>query len=129
MKFGWGDYLPETAPFVESWLDDEAKKYAGCDDGFAKYYDYWKSATEHNLGCGFCCKLFFYDEKPIGVIALGEQEGIFTIMEYIIAPELRGKGYGSAALCELLSESRKIIGRDIDYAEAVIFLNNIYIKY
>ena len=43
---------------------------------------------------------------------------MFTIQEFIVSPNHRGKGYGSAILKELLNCSNDIIGQDISIAEA-----------
>lgn len=125
MKYTWKDYTSEQMQTVESWLDTEALKYTGCDEGFDAFYEYWKNSDETTLGADFWCKVISDDAKPFGVIALSLYNGVLTVMEYIIAPVMRGKGYGTTALREFLVNSEQIIGNRIDTAKAVIFPTNI----
>jgi hypothetical protein len=53
-----------------------------------------------------------------------DESGEFCVSEYIVAQALRGKGFGTAALLELLKNGYTIIGHDIKKAYAVIFPNN-----
>lgn len=43
MKFAWEDYSVTYKDIVESWLDEDAKKFAGCDNGFEEYYNFAES--------------------------------------------------------------------------------------
>ena len=38
MKYNWIDYRTEYRETVDSWLDDSAKRFTGCSDGFDDYY-------------------------------------------------------------------------------------------
>ena len=41
MKYVWSDYSKDFAKVVDSFLDEEAVKNTGCDEGFDVYYQYW----------------------------------------------------------------------------------------
>jgi len=126
MKFEWVDYTTEYSRVVESWLDREAKRFTGCDDGWDDFFDYWCNEGDHKKGENFWDKVVFEGSTPFAVIALGMNDnGEFIISEYIVDPKKRGKGCGTAALRELLANSTEIIGKDIRTAEAVIYPNNI----
>ena len=125
MKYDWIDYSSEHKLLVDSWIDAAAAKFTGCDDGFDEYYKYWINEPETKLGKNFWAKTINENGAPIGVIAIGLWEGVFTISEYIISPNKRGKGIGTAALSELLVHAKTILGIKIEKAQAVIFPNNI----
>lgn len=55
---------------------------------------------------------------------IGLWDSVFTISEFIIRPDRRGKGLGSSALMELLTRSENILGIKIKDADAVIFPDN-----
>lgn len=124
MKYDWIDYTPEYKEIVDSWMDEDAKRFTGCDEGFDAYYQYWSNEPETKPGDNFWVKVIIADTIPVGVIAIGLSDNIFTISEIIVKPDSRRKGLGSSALLELLTHSEKIIGVKIKDANAVIFPNN-----
>lgn len=121
MKFSWTDY-DISMSFIEDWLDDETIRVTGLDDGFRDFYEYWKS--EDTSGETFRCKAVSENDIPFAVIAVGKNEGKYTIMEFIIKPEERNKGKGTQLLKELLEKSTNILGQEIISAEAVIYPSN-----
>lgn len=125
MKYNWIDYTIEYATLVEQWMDEDAQKYTGCDEGWENYINYWKNDSGTQWGVNFWCKLICEKSIPFAVIAIGFYDNRVTISEFIVAPEYRGKGYGTTALRELLSYGIEIIGLKIESAVAVIFPNNI----
>ncbi len=126
MKFKWVDYIIEYSRVVDSWIDPEAKRFTGCDDGWDDFFDYWSNYEHNKIGENFWGKVVFEGSTPFAVIALGMiDDKEFVISEYIVDPQKRGKGYGTAALRELITNSAEIIGKDIRTAEAVIYPNNI----
>ncbi|MBQ8548145.1 MAG: GNAT family N-acetyltransferase [Lachnospiraceae bacterium] len=125
MKFTWEDYSATYKDIVETWLDEEAKKFTGCDDGFEEYYNYWINDVDTKLSENFWAKVIIQDNIPVGVMTIALWENVFTISEYIIRPDYRGKGIGSSALAELLAESKMILGIEISDACAVIYPNNV----
>jgi len=125
MKYEWIDYTSAYREMVDSWIDEDAKRFTGCDEGFDEYYQYWINDPETKLGKNFWAKIIIADADPVGIIALGLWDAVFTISEFIISPDRRGKRLGSSALMELLARSKSIIGVSIKDADAVIFPNNI----
>ena len=126
LKYGWVDYSKDYREIVESFLDDEAIKSTGCDDGFEAFYTYWMSEEDTRLNENFWFKVISTDQKPIAIIAIAKSpQNEFTVSEFIIAPTERRKGHGKAILKELLSNSSTILGERIDLARAVIFPSNI----
>lgn len=122
MKFEWTDYNPDTMSFVENWIDDEAVNATGLDDGFYDFYEYWKN--ENIPDENFWCKIVFENNEPFAVIAIGKNEGKHIIMELVIKPTNRNQGKGTLLIKELLANSEKILGQEINSAEAVIFPSN-----
>ena len=123
--FEWKDYSRDFEDTVNSFLDAEAVKNTGCDDGFNKYYEYWLADKETVFNKNFWCKVIFDGNFPIAVISVFKaSNGEFIVSEFIVSPALRGKGYGTKILQELLSSSNKIIGQNIEIAKAVIFPSN-----
>ena len=121
MNYVWEDYSSKYSEKIEAFLDSEAIKYTGCEDGFDNFYSYW----EEELRANFWCKVILIENEPIAIIAFAKApDNIFTIQEFIVSPNNRGKGYGSAILKELLAHSKKIIGQDIFVAKAVIYPDN-----
>lgn len=125
MKFTWDDYSATYKDVVETWLDGDAKRFTGCDDGFEEYYTYWVNEPDTKLGENFWAKIILQEKLPVGVLVLARWENIFTVSEYIISPDYRGNGIGSSALVELLTESKMILGVEILNANAVIYPNNV----
>ena len=102
MKYNWIDYRTEYRETVDSWLDDTAKRFTGCSDGFDDYYQYWINDNETKNGKKFWAKMILIENKPVGVIALGYSDESLIISEFLISPEMRGKGLGSSILNELI---------------------------
>ena len=123
MEFIWVDYCPDYENQVDALFDSDAIKFTGCDEGFKAFYDYWLP----ELGQGaFWSKIVFYGDVLIGVLALAKTpEGTFSIQEFVVSPEYRGKGYGTRILIELMAYSKQIIGEEILVANAVIYPNNV----
>jgi len=124
-NFTWIDYSTTYKGVVETWLDEEAKRFTGCDDGFEEYYNYWVNEADTQLGENFWAKVICKENTPVGIIVFGMWDDLFNVSEYIISPDDRGKGIGSAALAELMLESKMILGVEITEACAVIYPNNI----
>lgn len=125
MKFTWDNYSATYKDIVETWLDEDAKKFTGCDEGFEEFYNYWVNEAETKLGENFWAKIILQEDIPVGVLVIALWENAFTVSEYIISPNYRGNGIGSSALAELLTESKMILGVEILNASAVIYPNNI----
>ena len=125
MKYTWIDYNSAYAKMVDSWLDEDAMRFTGCDEGFEEYYQYWVNDADTKIGENFWAKIIIADAEPIGIVTLGLWENVFTISELIICTDRRGKQFGSSALTELIAHSKDIIGVEIQEAKAVIFPNNI----
>ena len=125
MKYEWFDYSSEFKMLVDSWIDDEAARFTGCDDGFDEFYGYWINEPETKLGENFWAKIINENGTPVGVITIGLWEGVFTISEFIVRPDKRGKGIGTTALSELIINGKEILGIEIEKARSVIYPNNI----
>jgi RimJ/RimL family protein N-acetyltransferase len=124
MNFTWRDYNPETMTFVEAWLDEDAVKTTGLDEGFQNFYSYWANEDGFVVNENYWCKVVFENDEPFAVIALCLYEDKTTVMETVVAPKKRGQGKGSKLLKEIL-ESKEILGFTVRKGEAVIYPNNI----
>lgn len=125
MIYEWIDYSHENSALIDSWIDAEAKRFTGCDEGFDKFYNYWFDEPETKLGENFWAKIILEDKVQVGIVVISLWEGIFTISEIIICPQKRGNGIGTKALKELLTNGKHILGTEIINSSAVIFPNNI----
>lgn len=123
MSFTWIDYDPKTMDYIEGWLDADAVKSTGLEDGFRDFYAYWAGEEGYVVGENFWSKVVLEKNLPFAVIAFALYEGKVTIMEILVAPEQRGQGRGAKLLKELL-EREEIPGFAIQKAEAVIFPDN-----
>lgn len=121
MNFNWMDY-DTSMNFVETWLDAEAIKATGLDDGFRDFFEYWRN--ENNLNKDYWCKVIAENNNPFAVITIGKDEEKFIFMEFVISPDMRNQGKGTMILRELLKESKTILSQEIRYAEAVIYPSN-----
>ena len=120
----WKDYDPESMAFVEAWLDDEAVKQTGLDEGFRPFYEYWAQEDGFLPGENFWCKVVYDGEVPIAVIAFCLYEDTISVMELVIRPEMRCHGIAPRVLSDLL-KSGHILPFPVCKSEAVIFPGNI----
>lgn len=124
MRFDWIDYPGPYRETVEPWLDPEAKRFTGMEEGFSEFYRYWANTPETRLNENFWFKVIVHNGEPIGVIAVALWEGVFTVSEFLLRPDRRSLGLGSAILRELLNRADSILGQPIENAQAVIFPGN-----
>lgn len=125
MRYQWIDYTSEYGDLVASWIDPEAMRFTGLEDEFDDFYRYWATQPGVKPGENYWAKLILDSGTPVGVIALGVWEGVFTVQEFPIRPDRRGRQLGSCALSELLARSEHILGVAITEANAVIFPGNL----
>lgn len=124
MSYIWKDYTPATMLFIERWFDKIAVNMTGIDDGWRAFHEYWITDGGLNPGIDYWCKVVYDGKIPFAIIAFCLSEETFQIMELLVKPEIRGKGLGSALICELLSDGERIIGHRIEKASAIIYPNN-----
>ena len=122
MLFDWKEYDNSQASSVEAWLDAEAVKGTGLDDGFDDFFNYWKNEDGMD---NFKAFVIFDRAEPIAVIAIDLYESFVKVMEIIVAPSKRGQGYGSKILNELTESAPNLFSDKISGYEAVIFPSNI----
>ncbi len=124
MRYCWKPYCDDDAELVDSWLDDHAIRETGLDDGWQHFYDYWM--TESRTGEGKDrCFLIFREQIPFAVMYIAIVGREIILSEYVVAPNMRGRGYGAAAIKELLEYAPRLLGIKAAVAKAVIFPNNI----
>ncbi|MBR5312519.1 MAG: GNAT family N-acetyltransferase [Clostridia bacterium] len=124
MIYQWTDYSPEYLSVIETFLDDTARTFTGCDEGWQEYYECLLKEPSVCLGKNFWTKVISLDECPIAVIALGLEDGRLTVSELIVSHEMRKKGHGTKILRELLMSTQEIFGVSFRQAFAVIFPDN-----
>lgn len=49
MRYAWIDYSSMYEVTVDSWSDEETKRFTGCDGGFDTYYQYWANEADKKL--------------------------------------------------------------------------------
>ena len=124
MRFQWIDYAPEYEDAVESWLDEDAVRFTGLDEGFREYFRYLIHDPDTKYGENFWVKILLEKEQPVGIMAVGLWENCFILSEIVIAASRRGNGIGSAAIREWIDCSDAIVGVPCENAKAVIFPSN-----
>ena len=50
MKYDWIDYTSAHKELIDSWMDENAKYFTGCDEGFDEYYQSSINDPETKLG-------------------------------------------------------------------------------
>lgn len=113
---------------MESWLDKEAKRLTGIDDGWENYYRYFKNDLASKRNGNVYILLICKNGVPFAVICFALTDGHYVISEFFTAPEMRGRGCGVQSALRALQNAGEIIGRDIPAAQAVIFPNNIALQ-
>ena len=108
MRFDWKDYGVDTMPFVEDWLDDYAVRMTGMDDGWRSFHEYWITEGGMTPGKDYWCKVVYDQATPFAVVAFSLYEGNYHVMELLVKPEKRGKGFGTALLRDLLSNGETL---------------------
>ncbi len=124
MRYEWKPYCRKDASLVDSWLDKLAVQETGLEDGWQNFYDYWMMESETNKGKD-CCFLISQNSVPFAAIYLAIIGSTITISEFLVKPDMRGKGVGTAALRELLESTAQLLKLRADYAKAVILPSNI----
>ena len=125
VRYRFLKYTPEHTAIAESFFDEEARRMTGCDDGWEDYYSYYMSEESvEKLEEDFWCRLVYLDGQPLGILAFGIHEGTLTVSEFVISPEMRGKGHGNAILTDFLEEYTVNCGLDYERAMAVIYPEN-----
>ena len=124
MRFIWREYDPNAMPFVEEWLDEKAIQFTGIDNKWQAFHQYWITDGKMNIGIDYWCKVVYDGGTPFAIIAFCLHEGNLHIMELLVRPEMRGRGYGTLLLRELLSNGKLIIDHKIEKATAIVFSNN-----
>ncbi len=123
MQFEWTVYNDQDAKLVDSWLDKNTVKATGLDEDWQSFYDYW---TKENLNENVksFCYIISEGNKPFAVIFLAVVDDVLILSEFIVAPEMRDKGYGLAVICDLINNYSKISVENISCIQAVIFPGN-----
>ncbi len=124
MRFHWKHYCNNDADLIHSWLDDDAMIQTGLEEGWEKFYHYWMTESRNGESKDRCF-LISDDNIPFAVIYLAMADSEIVISELIVAPDLRGRGYGAAVINELLGNADQLLNAHATAAKAVTFPNNI----
>ena len=122
--FEWQDYTKEDAALVDSWLDADAVRLTGLDEGFDAFHQYWKNESCSERGKHFSTKLVSENGHTFAVISFGCFSGAVTIMEIVVDPAVRGQGKGTAVISEFLNNAAAWIAQPITVFNAVVFQRN-----
>ena len=132
MKYSWIDYEPDSMCYVEEWLDEEARRQTGMEEGgWRAEYEYWTNKDGNTpefdcmeQGTNYWNKIIFQNCVPVGIIELSFYEGNLHVMEILVAPTLRGLGHGTDILKELMYDCESVLGKKVCSMDAVVFSNN-----
>ncbi len=122
--FEWKDYTKEDTALVASWLNADAVRMTGMDEGFDAFHQYWKNESSPERGEYFWSKLVSENGHPFAVISYGYCNGTVTIMEIVVDPAVRGQGKGTAVISEFLNNAAAWIAQPITVFNAVVFQRN-----
>ncbi len=125
MRFRWEHYQDTQEALVDSWLDEAAVNFTRLDDGWKVFYDYWMQEAKESSNCKDYCFIVSENNIPFCVIYAATQDSQLTISEFVVDPDKRGKGYGSAAIKELMDHCSVLVGDHIRVAKAVIYPSNV----
>lgn len=123
MSLQWLTYHPQNMQYIENWLDAEAVRTTGLDDGVRAFYEYWTGEGGLTVGGDFWCNVVCEDDAPFAFIALSCHNQSIHIMEIVVAPKKRGQGLGAKLLRELIG-SKELRKSSITQLEAVIYPGN-----
>lgn len=121
----WTDYSREDGVVVDSWLDVDAVAMTGLDQGWDAYWQAVLADAQNFPGCKDVCKVIRENGAPIAVVCFGWYEGVITVSEILVAPQRRGKGFGTKILRELIVLADHFIGERTEKLRAVIYSNNL----
>lgn len=125
MRYEWRAYTADDAACVDGWMDEAVRRDTGCDDGWDDYVRYMLAEDYIRPEENFFCRIIAAQDIPIAAIVLFlSEDGVLCISEFVVRPEMRGRGHGSAILAELLTSADFILGCAFTQAEAVIYPNN-----
>ncbi len=127
MQFDWKQYTSNDAALVDSWLDDCAVRGTGLENGWHHFYNYWMTENP-SAEAKDRCFLISHENTPFAVMYLAIIDNCITISEYVVSPNKRGMGYGTAVIEELLHHSAQLLNINASVAEAVVYPNNIASK-
>ncbi len=122
--FEWTSYTNTHAELVDSWLDKDAVRKTGIEDGWQSFYDYWTKECPNVAGKSFCY-IISKSGVPFGVMFLATIGDTLLISEFIVAPKMRGKGYGAAVIADLVANCESLSDKKISTVHAVIYPSNI----
>lgn len=125
MQFEWTDYCAGDAALVDSWLDAAAVAMTGLDRGWDDYWNAVLADAVNYPGCRDFCKLVRENGAPIAAVCFGCYGGVATVSEIVVAPQHRGKGYGTRILRELVAHADELLGEKLAKICAVIFPSNL----
>lgn len=122
--FVWDDYSEKYKDLISDWTDDEALKFA-INTTWHDEYMYYLAEAEYEYNKGFFCKIVFDAETPIAVLILLTGDGFpVTVNPMIINPSLRGKGYGTEIVRQLISNIDELVPNHSDIIEAGVDIEN-----
>ncbi len=124
MRFRWRNYDSSDAGLVDSWLDGDAVRQTGLDDGWQSFYDYWMAQSRAGEGKDRCF-LLWQGNMPFAVMYLCVLGGEMILSELVVAPGMRGRGYGTAVIMELLENAVMLVGTPVCAVKAAIFPGNL----
>ena len=125
MRYEWFDYSADDAETVDGWMDEDARYDTGCDDGWDAYITAMCGEDYIRVGENFRCKVIFSEHQPLAAVACYlAEDGTLCVSEFVVRPDVRGRGYGRTILRELLCHADTILGWKLRAAQAVIFPNN-----
>lgn len=123
MQFQWIDFQKRYLNDLIVWQEDRATKCYATED-LAEDIHYYQAHPDYQENENFFCKLVLQNEQLLAVLILLGEDQTLTINPLIVAPSMRGQGYGTAIIKELIENTKKILGSEFLCFEAGIDLKN-----
>jgi len=123
MLFKWVDYCEKYEDEIESWMDDDTRRFSS--DSIKEDHEYYILSDEYENNINYFCKVIFDGEEIIAVIIIlrGDEYPVH-VNPIIVNPKYRNKGYGTKILFELINNIFEITGFEEKVFHAVIFGDN-----
>ena len=130
MLFNWIDYPSQYENIIETWCDEAAVKFALDDDSVKTEHQWYLDNYAYNRN--YFCKIIFDGETPVALLMLATwdeakvrfNENYIYLDTLIVNPALRGQGYGTKIVIDVMKNVNELIGEGNNVFIAQIHKDN-----
>ena len=137
-QFTWINYPAQYESEIETWCDEAAIRFALDSDSVKTEHQWYLNAEGYTHGSNYFCKIALDGETPVALVMLAVYtnettmhltENIVYIDTLIINPALRGQGYGTQILYDIIHHADRLIHSRHNIFVAQIHKDNSASKY